>query len=78
MPIRMPKERMFSDTDNTDCDSNQVQYLIDQAKFAMATIAMKKGQFEEAREQFEKLNQPLSSYNLSQVCVAIVTGCSAE
>lgn len=67
--IALPKERLFIDDRPMSLDENQIKYLIEQSKFSLATVAMREGRLEEAREQFLKLKLPWASYNLSQVGV---------
>ena len=63
----LPKERLFPDNQTTSVDPHQVQALLEQAKFSLATVAMREGRFEEAKEMFEPLKSPWASFYLSQV-----------
>ncbi|XP_061165274.1 E3 SUMO-protein ligase RanBP2-like isoform X2 [Saccostrea echinata] len=65
--IPLPRDRIFTDDRPMDLDENQIQDLIEQSKFSLATVAMREGHLEEAREQFLKLKIPWASYYLSQI-----------
>lgn len=67
MNIPLPKDRLFIDDRPMSLDENRIQYLIEQSKFSLATVAMREGRLEEAREQFLKLKLPWASYYLAQV-----------
>lgn len=67
MNIALPKDRLFIDDRPMSLDDNQIKYLIEQSKFSLATVAMREGRLEEAREQFLRLKLPWASYNLSQI-----------
>ena len=67
MNIPLPKDRLFIDDRPMSLDENRIQYLIEQSKFSLATVALREGRLEEAREQFLKLKLPWASYYLAQV-----------
>lgn len=67
MNIPLPKDRLFIDDRPMSLDENRIQYLLEQSKFSLATVAMREGRLEEAREQFLKLKLPWASYYLAQV-----------
>ena len=59
-PLRMPKDCLFPG--EMTADSAQMKELKEQAKFAMAVVAMREGKHEEALNGFETLYQPQASY----------------
>ncbi|XP_062594997.1 E3 SUMO-protein ligase RanBP2-like [Saccostrea cucullata] len=65
--IPLPRDRIFTDDQQMNLDENQIQDLIEQSKFSLATVAMREGRLEEAREQFLKLKIPWATYYLSQI-----------
>ncbi|KAK3086641.1 hypothetical protein FSP39_021292, partial [Pinctada imbricata] len=65
--IPCPKERIFPDNQNVDLDPKQVPGLIEQAKFSLATVAMREGRYEEAKEMFETLKSPWAAFYISQI-----------
>ena len=68
----MPKERLFDDGDYGLLDTNQIPTVKDQATFSLATVAMRSGRFEEAKEMFGSIQTPWASYYLSKVLLNYV------
>ena len=61
------KTRLFDDGDDGDLLPEALQEMIQDAKFASATIAMREGRYEDAVKGFERLTTPYASFYRAQV-----------
>jgi hypothetical protein len=64
---------MFEDGSDADLSPEAVNELLQDTKFATATIAMREGRYEDAIKGFEKLTTPYASFYRAQVLWTFVS-----
>ena len=72
------KVRLFDDGNDGDMTPSAFRELIQEAKFATASIAMQEERYEEAVHGFEELHTPYASFNIAQVLSAAGDACGDD
>ncbi|KAK3594749.1 hypothetical protein CHS0354_014176 [Potamilus streckersoni] len=73
--VPMPKESLFPD--NSVPDTAQLQRMIEQTKFALAMVAMREGNYEEAVKGFESASSAWASYHTAKIYTQLAAQCSS-